>query len=559
MGNLLDKNIFSEEEDEIIDEDNISPLNLITVLSDLDVNKPIDSKKTKVKVAEDGFDLEEEAEEEGYDTDSLKTYMREMGSIPLLKRHEELEIAKKIEQGRNDVLSAILKWPNIYKYILEKFETELEKEDPEIGYGIVNDNIYEDFNEDTMIAKEMSEEEMKEKRNAINNLTLTLVEKIKLEILNNKSIFTPTKSFVPNEELNNFIFEVGLNSDLIKNIVIKINNIMSKIKEIESEGVKILKSLDVPHKDYSINFRKNYTNKEWICKFTDNQSIINKFNLKQNELMFIEEAENVFIENIRKLNRSIFVGERTSHNAKKEMTMANLRLVVSIAKKYSTPGNSLHFLDIIQEGNLGLMKAVDKFEYRRGFKFSTYATWWIRQSITRAIADQSRTIRIPVHMVEVMQKVERVKKRLKQITGKNPSEAEIAEESGLTLEKVHKALKVIKEPISMESPIGGEDEESTISDFIEDETRNRPFEIISDSVLKKLIEEAVVKLPEREGRILQMRFGLGLKQDYTLEEVGKEFGVTRERIRQIEAKALRMIKDSEYGEILKVFREDLNL
>lgn len=558
MSNLLDKNMFSEDDDDEIIDDEVVKVNAITVLKDLDVNNSLSGKVTKSKVDADGFDVEEDAEEIGYDTDSLKTYMREMGAIPLLKRQEELEIAKKIESGRNDVLFAILKWPNIYKFILDKFEVESEKENPEIGYGIVSDNIYEDFNEDTMVAREMSEEEMEEKRVAINNITFTVIDKIRNELLNNETIGSDNKNFIPNEELNEFIFGIGLNSNLIKEIVSKLNLTMNQIKKIESECVKILKSLNVPHRDYSINFRKNYSNKEWITKFTDSQYIINQFNSRQNELIFIEEEENIFIENIRKLNRSIFVGERTAHNAKKEMTMANLRLVVSIAKKYSMPGNSLHFLDIIQEGNLGLMKAVDKFEYKRGFKFSTYATWWIRQSITRALADQSRTIRIPVHMVEVMQKVERVKKRLKQITGINPTESEIAEESGLSIDKVNKALKVIKDPISMESPIGGEDEESTISDFIEDETRNRPFETISDSILKKLMEEAVERLPFRESRILKMRFGLGLKRDYTLEDVGKEFGVTRERIRQIEAKALRMIKDSEHGDVLKVFIEDLN-
>lgn len=558
MSNLLDKNMFSEDDDDEIIDDEVVKVNAITVLKDLDVNNSLSGKVTKSKVDADGFDVEEDAEEIGYDTDSLKTYMREMGAIPLLKRQEELEIAKKIESGRNDVLFAILNWPNIYKFILDKFEVESEKENPEIGYGIVSDNIYEDFNEDTMVAREMSEEEMEEKRVAINNITFTVIDKIRNELLNNETIGSDNKNFIPNEELNEFIFGIGLNSNLIKEIVSKLNLTMNQIKKIESECVKILKSLNVPHRDYSINFRKNYSNKEWITKFTDSQYIINQFNSRQNELIFIEEEENIFIENIRKLNRSIFVGERTAHNAKKEMTMANLRLVVSIAKKYSMPGNSLHFLDIIQEGNLGLMKAVDKFEYKRGFKFSTYATWWIRQSITRALADQSRTIRIPVHMVEVMQKVERVKKRLKQITGINPTESEIAEESGLSIDKVNKALKVIKDPISMESPIGGEDEESTISDFIEDETRNRPFETISDSILKKLMEEAVERLPFRESRILKMRFGLGLKRDYTLEDVGKEFGVTRERIRQIEAKALRMIKDSEHGDVLKVFIEDLN-
>ncbi len=557
MSNLFEDNIFNEDEDLIIEDD--LP---VLIIEDIEKEVLIPEEEVvdqKIKVDADGFDVELEEEEEGYDTDSLKTYMREMGSIPLLKRHEELEIAKKIEQGRNEVLTAILKWPKIYHYMLEKYETESLKEEPEVGFGLVNDNIYEDFNEETMVAKEMDEEEMQRKKNEINNKTELLIEKIKLEILNNKSINDFNKSFIPNEELNSEIFEIGLNTDFVREVVSKINEVMSSIKGIEGECVKILKKLNVPHSEYSTKFRKNYSNKDWITKFTDDDKLKSIFNLKQDELLLIETKENITIENIRKLNRSIFVGEKTAHNAKIEMTVSNLRLVVSIAKKYSTPGTSLHFLDIIQEGNLGLMKAVDKFEYRRGYKFSTYATWWIRQSITRSIADQSRTIRIPVHMVEVMQKVERVKKKLKQQLGRNPTEAEISKESGLALDKINKSLKVIKEPISMESPIGGEDEESTISDFIEDETRNKPFEIISDSVLKKIMEEAVVNLPEREARILQMRFGLGLKQDYTLEEVGKEFGVTRERIRQIEGKALRMIRDSQYGEVLRVFLEDLDL
>lgn len=557
MSNLFEDNIFNEDEDLIIEDD--LP---VLIIEDIEKEVLIPEEEVvdqKIKVDDDGFDVELEEEEEGYDTDSLKTYMREMGSIPLLKRHEELEIAKKIEQGRNEVLTAILKWPKIYHYMLEKYETESLKEEPEVGFGLVNDNIYEDFNEETMVAKEMDEEEMQRKKNEINNKTKLLIEKIKLEILNNKSINDFNKSFIPNEELNSEIFAIGLNTDFVREVVSKINEVMSSIKGIEGECVKILKKLNVPHSEYSTKFRKNYSNKDWITKFTDDDKLKSIFNLKQDELLLIETKENITIENIRKLNRSIFVGEKTAHNAKIEMTVSNLRLVVSIAKKYSTPGNSLHFLDIIQEGNLGLMKAVDKFEYRRGYKFSTYATWWIRQSITRSIADQSRTIRIPVHMVEVMQKVERVKKKLKQQLGRNPTEAEISKESGLALDKINKSLKVIKEPISMESPIGGEDEESTISDFIEDETRNKPFEIISDSVLKKIMEEAVVNLPEREARILQMRFGLGLKQDYTLEEVGKEFGVTRERIRQIEGKALRMIRDSQYGEVLRVFLEDLDI
>lgn len=547
--NLFDDNVFIDKEDDSLEDDLTS---LIVEAKEI--------PDEKVKVDAEGFDVSDEEEnEEGHDADSLKTYMREMGSISLLKRSEELEIAKRIEEGKLKVLSAILEWPKIYHYMIEKYEEESQKEDPEIGFGLINDNIYEEFDEETMSATELSEEDIKQKRKEINERTLILIKMVEDEIKNNSTINDGSKSFKSNKELNAHIMDIGLNSDFIRYVVEKINKVTLQVKAIESECVKVLKDLKVQQKEYSVMFPKNYTNKEWIKKHTSNSMIVNKFNLQQNELLFIENRENIAIDSIKKLSRLIFIGDKTAHNAKKEMIMANLRLVVSIAKKYSTSGNSLHFLDIIQEGNLGLMKAVDKFEYRRGFKFSTYATWWIRQSITRSIADQSRTIRIPVHMVEVMQKVERVRKKLKQQFGRNPTELEISEESGIPTDKIAKALKVIKEPISMESPIGGEDEESTISDFIEDETRNKPFDIISDNVLRQIMEEAVSKLPERESKILQMRFGLGLKQDFTLEEVGQKFNVTRERIRQIEAKALRMIKDSEYGEVLRPFLEDLNL
>lgn len=554
-------NMFDDNDDLEVEEGFKENVNVELEINNIDL-EVVETKSSKVD--SDGFDIEEEEDEEGYDTDSLKTYMREMGSIPLLKRQEELEIAKKIEEGREEVLNAILKWPKIYNFILEKFETESQKEEPEVGFGIVNDNIYEDFNEETMVAKEMTEEDINNKKTEINNKTQDLIDKIQKELSTNLSISDGKKSFKPNKELNEYMLLIGLNSDFVREIVEKINETMTNIKSIETECVKVFKQIGIPQKTYSVAFKKNYTNKSWILDFTKDQNMINKLHIEQNELLFIESRENIQIEDIRKLSRLIYVGEKKAHNAKKEMTMANLRLVVSIAKKYSTPGNSLHFLDIIQEGNLGLMKAVDKFEYRRGYKFSTYATWWIRQSITRSIADQSRTIRIPVHMVENMQKVEKVKKRLKQTLGRNPTEAEISKEADLPIEKVNKALKVIKEPISMESPIGGEDEESTISDFIEDESRNKPFDIISDVALKKILETAVMQLPSRESEILQMRFGfniekgLDLRDDSTLEEVGQKFNVTRERIRQIEAKALRIIRDSEYGDVLKAFLEDMD-
>lgn len=551
--NVFNDDIFSDKiEDDVV-------VDTIDSFIGLEVSEK-DLPEVKVKVDKEGFDVSDEEEnEEGHDADSLKTYMREMGSISLLRRQEELEIAKKIESGKNQVLKTILEWPKIYEYIIQKYESELEKEEQEVGFGIINDNIYEDFDESTMVAREMSEEDVRLKNEEINNKTIEIVEMVREELKNNTSIKDGLKHFQSNPQLSKHIIDIGLNSDFIKELVDKIKKVTSHIKKIEGECIKILKDLKVPQEVYSVLFSKNHTNKEWIKEYTDNSIIINKFNIQQNEFLFIEKSENISIKHIKILGRNIIIGDKIAHNAKKDMIMANLRLVVSIAKKYSTSGNSLHFLDIIQEGNLGLMKAVDKFEYRRGYKFSTYATWWIRQSITRSIADQSRTIRIPVHMVENMQKVERVRKKLKQLYGRNPTESEIAKEADLPLDKVTKAMKVTKEPISMESPIGGEDEESTISDFIEDESRNKPFDLISDDILRSIMEKAVSELPERESKILKMRFGLGLPQDYTLEEVGKVFQVTRERIRQIEAKALRMIKDSQYGEILKPFLEDLNL
>lgn len=551
--NVFNDDIFSDKiEDDVV-------VDTIDSFIGLEVSEK-DLPEVKVKVDKEGFDVSDEEEnEEGHDADSLKTYMREMGSISLLRRQEELEIAKKIESGKNQVLKTILEWPKIYEYIIQKYESELEKEEQEVGFGIINDNIYEDFDESTMVAREMSEEDVRLKNEEINNKTIEIVEMVRAELKNNTSIKDGLKHFQSNPQLSKHIIDIGLNSDFIKELVDKIKKVTSHIKKIEGECIKILKDLKVSQEVYSVLFSKNYTNKEWIKEYTDNSIIINKFNIQQNEFLFIEKSENISIKHIKILGRNIIIGDKIAHNAKKDMIMANLRLVVSIAKKYSTSGNSLHFLDIIQEGNLGLMKAVDKFEYRRGYKFSTYATWWIRQSITRSIADQSRTIRIPVHMVENMQKVERVRKKLKQLYGRNPTESEIAKEADLPLDKVTKAMKVTKEPISMESPIGGEDEESTISDFIEDESRNKPFDLISDDILRSIMEKAVSELPERESKILKMRFGLGLPQDYTLEEVGKVFQVTRERIRQIEAKALRMIKDSQYGEILKPFLEDLNL
>jgi len=344
-------------------------------------------------------------------------------------------------------------------------------------------------------------------------------------------------------------------SDEVCNLIEKdIKSYSKKIIEINKKCVKIFTSIKLDRKIYTIHFVKNMTNFDWIKKYTDNELVIKRVNNCQKEFAQIEKELKMKIDKTKSINRSLFMGNKISEIAKKDMIQANLRLVVSIAKRYTNHG--LHFLDLIQEGNIGLMKAVDKFEYRRGYKFSTYATWWIRQSITRAIADQARIIRVPVHMIEVVQKINKHKKILKQKLGRNPTNEEIAESSGLTLDKVEKAMKVAKEPISTETQIGGSDEESTISDFIVDPTRTRPVEEITDETLKLLLSDAVKSLPERESKILSMRFGINMSSDYTLEDVGKQFDVTRERVRQIEAKALKMIKNSVFGKELLLFLEN---
>lgn len=528
---------------------------------DLNNDNDLNEDLLEIKVNKEDLSEEDEIEVESEEcfsiaeADPLRSYMREMGSIPLLKREEEINIAKKIEVGRIKILNAILKWPQIYNYIIKSYNEYKDQSFNTFGYGVFSENVFEDFDEENLQAIELSEEQFKDKRlDMIKEIDDTLIL-IQEEINNNKTISDGKFNFVGNDSLNKKIIELGLEVRVINEIIRNINEYGNKIKKIEKDCIKILKDLGFKQQEISLNMMKEYNNFEFIKKYSADEIIVKKFNHAQKELIKIENKLNLKIKTIKEINRNIFTGNNLADNAKKELTTANLRLVISIAKKYTNHG--LNFSDIIQEGNIGLMKAVDKFEYKRGYKFSTYATWWIRQAITRSIADQSRTIRVPVHMVEVMHKVEKAKKILKQKNGKEPSEEEIARQAEIPLDKVIKALKVIKEPISTETPISGEDEDATINDFIEDESRNKPFERISDESLKKILNEAVNGLNDREKKILAMRFGLQSTADYTLEEVGKQFEVTRERIRQLEAKALKTIR-KEYGDILIDYLKENN-
>jgi RNA polymerase primary sigma factor len=517
-------------------------------------NDEKDVKKVSNEV-EEVFDHESEVyEDDSYDPDPLKMYMKEMGAYPLLKRSEEIEIAKRIEEGRKNVVEAVLAWPFTYKTILDKFNIEINKENPSMGCRIISEGIYEDFNENTMAVNELDDDQKEDKKGELQKELYEFIKMIEKELKVNKTLSNGKLNFKHNEKIIEKALSMSLEQEFINYLAGEVLNYTSSIKKSKMECAKILRGLSVSQAMINVKFKKNYTNKEFIEEFTEDPILIKKFKRSQETFVRAEQEINMKIDKIENVNRKIFLGMQRAKNAKKEMVSANLRLVVSIAKKYTN--NGLSFLDIIQEGNTGLMKSVDKFEYRRGFKFSTYATWWIRQSITRAIADQSRTIRVPVHMVENMQKVEKAKKKLKQIFGRNPKAEEIAELTELPLDKVEKALKVTKEPISMETPVGGDDDESSIADFIEDETKNNPFDNMSSEILKKKLKEAVSKLPDRESKILSMRFGLNMPSDFTLEEVGEQFNVTRERIRQIEAKALRMIRDSEFGSELDYFRRD---
>ena len=504
------------------------------------------------------LELEEEIEDvkddKGQDANPLQLYMREMGHIQLLTRTEELNIAKKIQDGRVRLTTELIKLPLLYDLMIEDFEIGFSREVSETGYGIFNYNLYDDFNEKTMTAKILTAEEIKNKILYINNESVEIVELAKSERIGRRR-----RKVKPSKELMDRVMNLGLNPVFITKVVEKTSEVSKKIKGLETKFLTVIKrDLGIDPKKHHRNIQTRYKDKNFPLELTDDKLILKKMFDIQSEFVFIEREQGLKITEIKSISRIIYVINKNNIHSKVEMINPNLRLVISIAKKYAANRNSLEFNDIIQEGNMGLMKAVDKFEYQRGFKFSTYATWWIKQSITRAIADQARTIRIPVHRIENIQKVERVKRLLKQRTGKNPTEREIAAEANLALDKVQKALRVIKEPVSIESPIRVDDEDSTISDFIEDESKNKPIDILTNNDLNKLIDMALMELPERDYKIIKMRFGLGLKTNSTLEEVGKHFDVTRERIRQIESKALKVMRSGKYGDELRPFLDGLD-
>ncbi|HEX6259562.1 MAG TPA: RNA polymerase sigma factor RpoD [Woeseiaceae bacterium] len=528
-------------------------------------------------VSSDDDDAAEEAEaalasvdaEFGRTTDPVRMYMREMGTVELLTRQGEIEIAKRIEDGLNQVKYHMAHFPPTLERMLEVYDAvaagDTRMQDFVVGFIDPNapdeikspvtksDGDDDDGAEEEVVDTGPDPEEVAERVKVIRRLykrTLTALEKYGSKDKRTAKV---------RAELADQLMELKLAPKLTDALVRNLRSSVSVIRTQERQVMQIcVRDAGMPKKDFLASFPKSETDLNWIEKHIrakrKHSSTLAKLKddvlRAQRKLLAVETLTNLKIAEIKEINRQMSIGEAKARRAKKEMVEANLRLVISIAKKYTNRG--LQFLDLIQEGNIGLMKAVDKFEYRRGYKFSTYATWWIRQAITRSIADQARTIRIPVHMIETINKLNRISRQMLQEMGREPLPEELAERMEMPEDQVRKVLKIAKEPISMETPIG-DDDDSHLGDFIEDQTVHSPVDSATSEGLKETTHSVLAGLTPREAKVLRMRFGIDMNTDHTLEEVGKQFDVTRERIRQIEAKALRKLRHPTRSDQLRSF------
>mgnify|MGYP001277020610 FL=1 len=504
-------------------------------------------------------------EEIGRTTDPVRMYMREMGTVDLLTREEEKQIAIRIEEGLHSSLNSLALYVPATYHLIDSYHAAIKEEGriSDVVLGFIDPSFYLEDEE-----KEDEEVEVDDSANGPDpEVLLTKITELqaivdKLNALKEKEGATSKSDKIKEVRagLREKFMEFQLAPKLQAEMYEKLRETIDRIRPLERKIMHIcVAKAKMPRTEFLKVFPRNEANKDVFkddvfsrkAKYVEALLEFEKHIYEyQDRLAKIEGETDLTIYEIKEINRQISIGEAQARRAKREMIEANLRLVISIAKKYTNRG--LQFLDLIQEGNIGLMKAVDKFEYRRGYKFSTYATWWIRQAITRSIADQARTIRIPVHMIETINKLNRISRQLLQEFGREATPEEIAEAMGETEERVRRVLKIAREPVSMETPVG-DDEDSSLGDFIEDVYAVSPMESATDEGLNDATREVLDTLTAREAKVLRMRFGIDMNTDHTLEEVGKQFDVTRERIRQIEAKALRKLRHPNRSESLKSF------
>ncbi len=537
----------------------------------------------------------------GRTTDPVRMYMREMGTVDLLTREGEIAIAKRIEEGIRDVQHAMSYWPGTVQYVLDEYQKVVDgdKKLSDVITGFLDPETEEDkaaAEAEKERAKEAREREkerekmpvVKTKANAKDDddeddddeteeeeeTTGIDPEEVRIRLEEIEGLFMTAKQALldygrGSEQANEAykllaerFMMLKLNNRMSDQVMAIMHDVYDDVRKQERQIMRlVIRRGRMPREEFRKTFPSNETNVDWLTErlkgkpaFSETlEKVTDDVILLQRKIRDYEQKLEMEIHDMKDVARRMAIGEAKARRAKKEMVEANLRLVISIAKKYTNRG--LQFLDLIQEGNIGLMKAVDKFEYRRGYKFSTYATWWIRQAITRSIADQARTIRIPVHMIETINKINRVSRQLLQEMGREPTPEELGERLEMDEVKVRKVLKIAKEPISMETPIG-DDEDSHLGDFIEDGTISSPVDDATAAGLREATRDVLGNLTEREARVLKMRFGIDMPTDHTFEEVGKQFDVTRERIRQIEAKALRKLRHPSRSEHLRSFLEN---